>query len=99
MRNPSPTASAGSSRPESTPSDPEHEQDQRHQDQRNARDPLRPLAKLLAEPAAQPEAYLRRDERLNADPKHRQKYRKAKQPGAQPDRELVEADAEAEVED
>ena len=52
--------------------EPQPEQNNRDQDQRHSGDPLRPLAELFAKPRAESQPDLRGDERLNADPSHRQ---------------------------
>src|ERR1700674_1668276 len=79
--------------------DLQYEQKKSDQDQGHAGDPLSPLPNLLAKPGAEPQPDLRRHEGLDADPQHRQEDRQPEQARAQPDRQLVDADAEAEVED
>src|SRR5438874_3344840 len=75
------------------------EENQRYSDQSHAGNLLRPLSYLLAQPGAKPEPDLGRGERLDRDPDHGQGDGQAEQPGAQADGQLVDADAQTQVED
>src|SRR5258708_3237399 len=81
------------------PGEPEHKQHEGDQDQSHSCHPFRALSNPFAQPAAKPETNLGCYESLNGDPRDRQDDRDAQQPGAQADRQLVDADAEPEVED
>src|SRR5438270_11500127 len=60
---------------------------------------LRSLPESLADAGAEPETELGRRERLDGDPDHGADDRESEQAGAEPDRQLVHADAQAEVDD
>src|SRR5690348_16703379 len=83
----------------SSPAEAESQKNERHRDQRDAGDLFGSLADLFADPRPEPQAQLGRGERLDGDPYDGERDGQTQQARAQANRQLVDADAQAEVQD